>query len=198
MAIIYRVLDRTPCTSLREYINGGGGDALLAARKIGASEVIDAIEQSGLRGRGGAGFPTATKWRSVLTNASPDSSTPVVINGAEGEPSTFKDRTILRSNPYRVLEGALIACAVVEAEELVVCMKRSFTHEWARVTSALDEMVAQGWLGPLRVRYVAGPSAYLFGEETALLEVIGHRQPFPRVTPPWRRGVDEVGDHEAL
>ena len=198
MAIIYRVLDRTPCTSLREYINGGGGDALLAARKIGASKVIDAIEQSGLRGRGGAGFPTATKWRSVLTNASPDSSTPVVINGAEGEPSTFKDRTILRSNPYRVLEGALIACAVVEAEELVVCMKRSFTHEWARVTSALDEMVAQGWLGPLRVRYVAGPSAYLFGEETALLEVIGHRQPFPRVTPPWRRGVDEVGDHEAL
>ena len=87
---------------------------------------------------------------------------------------------------------------MVGAEELVICMKRSFADEWAAVTSALDEMMAEGWMEALRVRRVAGPSAYLFGEETALLEVVGHRQPFPRVTPPWRRGVDEVGDREAL
>lgn len=198
MPFIYRVLDPTPCTSLRAYINNGGGEALFASRRVNSANVIDAIERSGLRGRGGAGFPTARKWRSVLTNASPDTPTPVVINGAEGEPSTFKDRTILRNNPYRVLEGALIACAVVQAEELVICMKRSFTQEWDAVTSALNEMVAEGWMETLRIRRVAGPSAYLFGEETALLEVVGHRQPFPRVTPPWRRGVDEVGDSEAL
>jgi NADH:ubiquinone oxidoreductase subunit F (NADH-binding) len=93
-----------------------------------------------------------------------------------------------------VIEGALVACAVLGSNELIVCLKRSFTHEWQRLTSAVDAMREAGWLKDVAVRFVAGPNAYLFGEETALLEVVENRQPFPRVTPPWRRGVDEAED----
>jgi len=191
MPLIFRVLDEHPCEDLAAYIAIGGGEALSAARRVDSANVIDALERSGLRGRGGAGFPTATKWSSVMTNASPTETTPVVINGAEGEPSTFKDRAIIRNNPYRVLEGALVACTVLGSKELIVCLKRSFHPEWQRVTTAVDAMREAGWLEDITVRFVAGPSAYLFGEETALLEVVDGRQPFPRVTPPWRRGVDE-------
>ena len=159
--------------------------------------ILDVLERSGLRGRGGAGFPTATKWASVLANTTSTVPTPVVINGAEGEPSTFKDRAILRTCPYRVLEGALIACAFLQSSELVVAMKQSFAAEWERIAGAVDELDAAGWLEGINVRFVPGPSAYLFGEETALLEVVDGRQPFPRVTPPWRRGVFEQSDGSA-
>lgn len=189
MAVINRVLDAQPVLTLADYVAAGGGEALVAARKVEPEALVSTIEDSGLRGRGGAGFPTATKWRSVLANASNTSPTPVVINGAEGEPSTFKDRMILRTNPYRVLEGALIACVVVGARELVICVKASFVPEGARLRDAVEELRAEGWLEDVAVRFVDGPDAYLFGEETALLEVAQNRQPFPRVSPPWRRGI---------
>ncbi|MEO5842754.1 MAG: NADH-ubiquinone oxidoreductase-F iron-sulfur binding region domain-containing protein [Acidimicrobiales bacterium] len=191
MPVISRVLDEQSCEDLAAYIAIGGGEALSAARRVEPANVVDALERSGLRGRGGAGFPTATKWSSVIANASPTEATPVVINGAEGEPSTFKDRAILRNNPFRVIEGALVACTVLGSKELIVCLKRSFRQEWQRVTAAVDAMRDAGWLEDIKVRFVAGPSAYLFGEETALLEVVDNRQPLPRVTPPWRRGVDD-------
>ena len=189
MTLIHRVLDEQPCVDLDAYIALGGGDALRGARAADPVAVVDALRRSGLRGRGGAGFPTATKWASVLGNTSHAQSTPVVINGAEGEPSTFKDRMILRTNPYRVLEGALSACAVLRSYELIVCLKRSFVQEWERLQTAVREMQAAGWLADVSVEFVAGPDAYLFGEETGLLEVIDGRQPFPRVAPPWRRGL---------
>ena len=196
---VYRVLDPIPCTDLHAYLSAGGGSALAAARANEPLVTVEQLRLSGLRGRGGAGFPTATKWQSILTHASSQNPTSVVINGAEGEPSTLKDRTILRNNPYRVLEGALVACTVVGAVELVVCLKQTFHQEWERVTGALVEMTKVGWLDHVQVTLVAGPSSYLFGEETALLEVAEHRQPFPRVTPPWRRGFieDDGGGNES-
>jgi NADH-quinone oxidoreductase subunit F len=191
MRAVFRVLDEHPCPSFRSHIKRGGGEALRNAIGLEPADVIGILKQSGLRGRGGAGFPTATKWQSIVNYGSTSIPTPVIVNAAEGEPSTFKDRTILRNNPYRVLEGALIACQVVGAEELIFAMKGSFAQEWIRVETALNEMKAAGWLDGLSVRLVAGPSSYLFGEETALLEVVNSRQPFPRVTPPWRRGLSE-------
>ena len=191
MPLIHRVLDEHPCDDLDAYVALGGGEALAMARRVEPANVIDALTRSGLRGRGGVGFLIATKWSSVATYASPVQITPVVINGAEGEPSTFKDRAIIRNNPFRVIEGALVACVVLGSNELIVCLKRSFTQERQRLTAAVGAMRDAGWLEDVAVRFVAGPSAYLFGEETALLEVVDNRQPFPRVTPPWRRGVDE-------
>src|SRR6187200_1887775 len=130
MSLVHRVLNPDPVASLEEYVEHlGGGRGLNAAREIGPERVIATVEASGLRGRGGAGFPTGTKWRTVSENRSASISSAVVVNGAEGEPGTFKDRTILRNNPFHVLEGALIAAITVGADHVIVGLKRSFEQE---------------------------------------------------------------------
>ncbi len=188
-----RVLDPDPVLSLGDYVDGcGGGQALQLARKAEPEGVIGALEDSGLRGRGGAGFPTGTKWRTVFDSRSAQQPATVVVNAAEGEPGTFKDRSILRRNPYRVLEGALVAATVIGADAVVVAMKASFGPELARVRDAIEELRAAGWTEGIEMMAVEGPSHYLYGEETALLEVIAGRNPFPRIAPPFRHGTDEV------
>jgi NADH-quinone oxidoreductase subunit F len=178
--------------NLEEYLARGGGVGLEAALGKTQMQLIEELEASGLRGRGGAGFPTGRKWRTVLQYRSPDLATTVVINGAEGEPGTFKDRTILRVNPYPVVEGALIAARAVDAGEIVFGLKKSFGPEVARVRTAIDEVKAAGWADELNLVVFEGPGEYLYGEETALLETIDGRYPFPRIAPPWRRGETEV------
>jgi NADH:ubiquinone oxidoreductase subunit F (NADH-binding) len=190
MPLLNRVLDGRPCLDLDAYVARGGGRGLAVARRLGSLGVVDEVEASGLRGRGGAGFSAGRKWRSIALNRSAVAPTSVVVNGAEGEPGTFKDRALLRCNPYKAIEGALIAAVAVEASELVVCLKASFGREVRYVTDAIAEMQRAGWMEDVRVRVVQGPSSYLYGEETALLEVVEGRQPFPRVDPPFRRGLD--------
>jgi NADH:ubiquinone oxidoreductase subunit F (NADH-binding) len=194
---IARILPAAPLTSLDAYVERGGGDALAAARKVEPAAVIAEVEASGLRGRGGAGFPTGTKWRSVAAFASDVVPTTVVVNAAEGEPGTMKDRELLRRNPYAVLEGALIAAHAVGADQVVVATKAAFTDVVARVRAAISEVEAAGWPAGVALGVVEGPHEYLYGEETALLEVVDGRPPFPRIAPPWRRGVDEVVQDDA-
>jgi NADH:ubiquinone oxidoreductase subunit F (NADH-binding) len=192
MATVQRVLDLEPVTSLDQYVDAGGGRGLEAGRRLGPEGVIDDIAASGLRGRGGAGFPTGVKWRTVAANRSSVLATTVVVNGAEGEPGSFKDRAILRANPYRVLEGALAAAMAMGADGVIVGLKASFEQEVGRVRGAIEELRAAGWADGVELMVATGPSEYLFGEETALLEVIDGRYPFPRIDPPYRRGVDDV------
>src|SRR5437763_8701336 len=177
MTIVNRVLPPEPVQSLRDYVATGGGEGLAAAREADPDAVIAELTASGLRGRGGAGFPTGVKWRTVRDNRSPAEPSSVVINGAEGEPGTFKDRTILRLNPFHVLEGALIAAHVIGADEVIVGVKRSFGTEVARLRAAIAELVAEGWTDGMRVTVFEGPGEYLYGEETALLEVLDGRHP---------------------
>ncbi len=193
MAQVHRVLDTEPVTSLDAYVADGGGRGLAAARRLGPAGTIEHIEASGLRGRGGAGFPTGIKWGTVAENASSSEPATVVVNAAEGEPGSFKDRAILRSNPYRVLEGALVAATTVGADQVVVALKASFTPEIARVNEAIDAVRAAGWADGVELCVVEGPSEYLYGEETALLEVVDGQAPFPRVAPPYRHGAEETG-----
>jgi NADH:ubiquinone oxidoreductase subunit F (NADH-binding) len=193
--LAHRVLHPEPIASLDEYFERGGGLGIEAARKVEPEALIAELEASGLRGRGGAGFPTGRKWRTVAEYRSRLVRTSVVVNGAEGEPGTFKDRTILRNNPYHVIEGALIAARAVGADEVVIGLKRSFGREVTRVRGAIEEAVAAGWAEGVRVSVFEGPGEYLYGEETALLETIDGRYPFPRVAPPFRRGVREVVEH---
>ncbi|MDQ3147873.1 MAG: hypothetical protein M3R01_13255 [Actinomycetota bacterium] len=185
-----RVLDPEAVTSLAAYVNGGGGRGLDAAGKLGPGGVIAEIEASVLRGRGGAGFPTGTKWATVAANRPPEVPGTVVVNGAEGEPGSFKDRSILRRNPYRVLEGALVAALAVGADRVVVALKASFGPELARVREAIAEVGAAGWAEGVELAVLEGPGEYLYGEETALLEVLEGRQPFPRIAPPFRHGAE--------
>jgi NADH:ubiquinone oxidoreductase subunit F (NADH-binding) len=192
MGSVSRVLEQQPVTTLDDHVAQGGGSGLRAAEKLGPAAVIEEIEASGLRGRGGAGFPTGRKWRTVAENRSPSFPTTVVVNGAEGEPGSFKDRAILRANPYRVLEGALIAATAMEATQITIAVKASFEHERRLLEAARAELQREGWLDGTVVAVLAGPSEYLYGEETALLEVIDGRAPFPRIAPPYRHGVDEL------
>jgi NADH-quinone oxidoreductase subunit F len=196
MPKVHRVLFPEPIASLEEYLARAGGTGLEAALGKSSEEIITELEASGLRGRGGAGFPTGRKWRTVRDYASDDLATTVVVNGAEGEPGTFKDRTIVRTNPYPVIEGAIIAAKAVGAGEIVIGLKRSFGPEVKRMQAAIDEVNAAGWADDLVIRVFEGPDEYLYGEETALLESMDGRYPFPRIAPPYRRGETEVVEHD--
>lgn len=197
MTIVHRVLYPQPITDLDDYRERGGGEGLDAARKVEPAALIQELEASGLRGRGGAGFPTGTKWRTVAEHSSPVLPTTVVVNGAEGEPGTFKDRTILRNDPYQVVEGALIAALAVGASTIIFGLKESFGEEVGRLRRAIEEATAAGWTDGVELEVFEGPNEYLYGEETALLETLDGRYPFPRIAPPFRRGVTEVVDTSA-
>lgn len=194
--LVHRTLPAAPVATLDDYLASGGGRALATARDVAPEALIAEVEASGLRGRGGAGFPTGAKWRTVAANRSPELPTTVVVNAAEGEPGTYKDRTILRRDPYSVLEGALVARLAVGGGDVVVALKEGEPVARARLEQAVGEMGSAGMLDDVEVSVVTGPHEYLFGEETALLEVLDGRPPLPRIAPPYRRGVIEVVEHD--
>jgi NADH:ubiquinone oxidoreductase subunit F (NADH-binding) len=157
------------------------------ARRVGPDGVVAEIRASGLRGRGGAGFPTALKWSGILQEA--PSRCYVVCNAAEGEPGTFKDRALIRANPYQLLEGIAVAAETIGAVEAYVGIKARFHPEIERLEMAATEMSSAGLLGDVPVRIVEGPDDYLFGEEKGLLEVIEGNDPLPRLVPPYIEGL---------
>ncbi len=189
MSLVHRVLYPSPILSLEEYVARGGGQGIAAARKMEPPAIVEQVLASGLKGRGGAGFLTGLKWQTVAANRSPDAPSTVVVNGAEGEPGTFKDRTILRRNPYVVVEGALVAARAVNADFVIFALKRAFEGEIDRVRTAMEEIDGDGWAEGVAMAVFEGPDEYLYGEESALLETIDRGWPFPRVVPVFRRGL---------
>jgi NADH-quinone oxidoreductase subunit F len=185
-----RLLHEPPIDSLDAYREAGGGVVIDRLDDLDPGVVVDEIDAAGLRGRGGAGFPTGVKWRSIIDAAGHHHA---VCNAAEGEPGTFKDRALLRSNPYAVLEGLVIAARTVDADEAFLALKAGFEVEVERVTSAVTEMDEAGMLGGCHITVVAGPDEYLFGEEKALLEVIEGKDPLPRWLPPYLHGLFSTG-----
>jgi NADH:ubiquinone oxidoreductase subunit F (NADH-binding) len=187
------LLDTAP-RSFDEYAAAGGGRGLEVALGAEPDAVIGEVGKSGLRGRGGAGFPTGDKWRSIRGTGT--GTRYVIANGAEGEPATFKDRALLRANPYQVLEGLAIAAHAVGAERAYLGLKEAFAPEVARVRQALAEMTDAGALGTTPIQLVLGPDLYLFGEETGLEEVVEGRAPLPRVARPFMLGLFAVPPNE--
>ncbi|MCO5312431.1 MAG: hypothetical protein M9952_05770 [Microthrixaceae bacterium] len=182
------LLPKTPITSIDEYLaTDVGGVGIQTAQRLGAAATIDVITASGLRGRGGAGFPTGRKWAGIAGQQT--SRRYVVCNAAEGEPGTFKDRALLRANPYQVVEGLLVAAHAVDATEAFLCLKASFEHEVEAITRAVREMQSAGICTDYSVTIVSGPDEYLFGEEKAMLEVIEGKPPLPRWFPPYEHGL---------
>jgi NADH-quinone oxidoreductase subunit F len=176
-----------PVPSLDTYLESGGGRGLASALQRHPDKVIEEVRRSGLRGRGGGGFPTGIKWRTVRDD--PCQTKYVVCNAAEGEPGTFKDRWLLRTNPYQVREGVAIAAHAVGAARAYIGIKSGFGPEGDRTRTAMEEMAGRDLIGPVPVELVGGPDEYLFGEEKALLEVIEGGEPLPRVVPPWMEGL---------
>jgi NADH-quinone oxidoreductase subunit F len=182
------LLPTEPIDSLAAYLASDiGGAGILRAHELGPAGTIDTVSQSGLRGRGGGGFPTGQKWAGVA--AQTGGSRYLVCNGAEGEPGTFKDRALLRANPYQLVEGVTIAAFAIGAAEAFICLKASFRREIDAVTRAVQEFQAADLCGDCKVTIVAGPDEYLFGEEKAMLEVIEGNEPLPRWLPPYLHGL---------
>jgi NADH:ubiquinone oxidoreductase subunit F (NADH-binding) len=185
------LLPPVPLRSLGEYEAVGGGEGLARAQEIGPDLTLKEVQLSGLRGRGGAGFPTGRKWTTIRSAAG--SAKYAVVNAAEGEPGTFKDRALLRANPYQLVEGLAIAALAVGTADAYIGVKASFEAETAALRRAVEEMAAAGMLGDLTVNIVTGPDEYLFGEEKALLEVIEGNAPLPRLFPPYQHGLFATG-----
>jgi NADH-quinone oxidoreductase subunit F len=183
------LLPELPYADYDEYRRASGADALAIARAMVPALVLEQVHRSGLRGRGGAGFPTGVKWRTLHQH--PCKTRFVVCNAAEGEPGTFKDRWLLRRNPYACLEGLLIAAHVLGARQIYIGIKASFQPELARLRAALEELQQAGSLAGVEVHIVEGPEEYLFGEEKALLNFIEDGMPLPREAayPPYERGL---------
>lgn len=176
-----------PVSDVQEYIQMGGGRPWSIAQNSGPEHVIEEIKRSGLRGRGGAGFPTGIKWETI--RADPARTKYFICNAAEGEPGTFKDRWLLRLNPYQVLEGIAIAAFAIGARKAFIGIKESYELEISKLTQAMAEMTDANILGSVPIELVTGPDEYLFGEEKAMLEVIEGSEPLPRVFPPYRVGL---------
>jgi NADH-quinone oxidoreductase subunit F len=182
------ILTSSPVASLDDYLVGGGSEGLTKALATQPRDIIDVVKRSGLRGRGGAGFPTGAKWETVA-ESDPGAPKYAVCNAAEGEPGTFKDRWLMRRNPYQVVEGLGIAAFAVGAERGYIALKRSFGPELEAIDRAVGEMTKAGLLGTFEIVVYEGPDEYLFGEEKGLMEVLEGNLPMPRILPPFQEGL---------
>jgi NADH-quinone oxidoreductase subunit F len=179
---------------LDEYLHHEGFAAL--KRATDADAIIQTITESGLRGRGGAGFPTGRKWalvRQAAQAAAPaaaadtHSDTPayVICNGDEGDPGAFMDRMILESYPYRVLEGLAVCAHAVGATAGYLYIRAEYPLAVERVTEAIARCTQRGLLGDLKLTIKQGAGAFVCGEETALIASIEGRRGMPRLRPPY-------------
>ncbi len=154
----------------------------LRAGKVKADAIITALEESGLRGMGGAGFPTGRKWRLVAAQAAPKY---LVVNGDEGEPGTFKDRYYLESDPHRMLEGLLIAAHVIQAERAYIYLRDEYPAAHEILTREITALEQAGLSAPGFIELRRGAGAYICGEESAMLESIEGKRGLPRHKPPY-------------
>ncbi|HID78375.1 MAG TPA: 4Fe-4S dicluster domain-containing protein [Planctomycetaceae bacterium] len=177
---------------LDEYQRYGGFQALRRALEdLSPEQLVREIQASGLRGRGGAGFPTGVKWAKV--REAPGDEKYVICNGDEGDPGAFMDRMILESFPYRVIEGMAVAARAVGAHRALFYIRAEYPLAVRRIRQAVQRCMDRGILGPrvlgsdfsLHVEVKEGAGAFICGEETALLNSIEGQRGMPRLRPPY-------------
>ncbi len=177
--------------SLKDAMKRGAWDGTKLLIDQGASWVINEMKASGLRGRGGAGFPTGLKW-SFMPKPDPARPSYLVVNADESEPGTCKDREIMRNDPHLLVEGCLIASFAMSAHACYIYIRGEYIAEREALQRAVDEAYAakligkdniHGWPFDLYVHHGAG--AYICGEETALLESLEGKKGMPRMKPPF-------------
>ncbi len=189
--IVSKNFDRPESYTLSAYEATGGYKSLRKALQMKPTEVRELVKASGLRGRGGAGFPTGVKWGFVPQ----DTGKPIYlcINADEGEPGTFKDREILLRDPHLLIEGAVIASYALNATACYAYLRGEFVFEGERLQEAIDAARAKKYLGKnvlgsgydLELHVHMGAGAYICGEETALLESLEGKRGLPRIKPPF-------------
>jgi len=183
--------DVTDNHRLEVYRRGGGYRALEKALRITGDELIEEVKRSGLRGRGGAGFPAGMKWSFVPKNT--DEPKYLCVNADEGEPGTFKDRKILELDPHALIEGIVICCRAVGIEKAFVYVRGEYDFPLARLREAVSEAYSAGYLGRdiqgsgtnVDVVVHRGAGSYICGEETGLIESLEGKKGQPRPKPPF-------------
>ncbi len=176
---------------LAEYRARGGYEALVKAVKASPEEVIQIVSAAGLRGRGGAGFPTGKKWQ--FTREAPEQPRYLVLNGGEDEPGSKKDRVLLENLPHLVIEGVILAAYAISAPKAYLYINARYDAALKSTNDALAEAKTAGYWGEnildsgfsLDFEVVPAPHNYVAGEDTAVLEVIEGKKPWPRQKPPF-------------
>ncbi len=190
--ILLRDIGKPESWSLKTYEKGGGYKGLKKAlSSYSPDEVIELVKSSGLRGRGGAGFPTGIKWSFVPKDT--DKPKYVVANADEGEPGTFKDRVILEEEPHMLIEGIILAAYAIGAHEAYIYLRKEYPLAKKRLLDAIKEAKEAGYLGKnilgsgfdIEIYVYIGAGAYICGEETALLESLEGKRGHPRKRPPF-------------
>jgi NADH-quinone oxidoreductase subunit F len=173
------------------WVRHGGYQALRKAIGMTREAIVEEVKASGLRGRGGAGFPTGLKWSFMPKEAVKPHY--LVCNADESEPGTFKDREIMRWTPHALIEGCAIAAYAIGAERCYIYIRGEFTEPWTVMSAAVEEALANGALGDdvfgsgKRIEMVLhrGAGAYICGEETAMMNSIEGKRGNPRIKPPF-------------
>lgn len=190
--LIFKNVDREGWdTSIETYLKDDGYEMAKKALKMEPKDIINEVKTSGLRGRGGAGFPTGVKWGFIP----PNNTKPVylICNGDESEPGTFKDRYILHQDPHMLVEGMIISAFAVGAHTAYIYIREEFPEAAETVERAIAEAHANGFLGKniqgsgfdLEIYVHRGAGAYICGEETGLIESLEGKRPYPRIKPPY-------------
>ena len=177
--------------SIESYIENGGYNALKKALELGSDGIIEEMKASGLRGRGGAGFPTHIKWQSAKNSQADEKY--IVCNADEGDPGAFMDRAVLEGDPHRVLEGMMIAGIAVGAQMGIIYVRAEYPLAVRRLELAISQMREKGILGKnifgtdfsFDFRIMMGAGAFVCGEETALLASLGGNRGMPVTKPPF-------------
>jgi NADH-quinone oxidoreductase subunit F len=182
---------RTTPLSLDEYrAEDGYAGWRKALTTMTPDEVVEQVKAAGLRGRGGAGFPTGAKWGFI---PKAPGAKYVAVNADESEPGTFKDRELIEVEPHRVLEGVALCCYAIGAETAIIYIRGEYVEAANRLEAAIADaeaanILGRGCLGTqvnVRILVFRGAGAYICGEETALLESLEGRRPMPRSRPPF-------------
>jgi NADH-quinone oxidoreductase subunit F len=178
-------------TDIDCYLRNGGYEQLKEALAMSRAEIVDKVKNSGLRGRGGAGFPCGVKWSFIK----PDEKKPVylICNADESEPGTFKDRYIIHEDPHQLLEGILISCFALNARTAYIYIRGEFPEGAKILERAIEEAREHNFLGrnilgsgfDVEVYIQRGAGAYICGEETGLIESLEGKRGYPRIKPPY-------------
>lgn len=189
--ILLKNIDNPNSADISEYIKTGGYKSISKVFDMQPKEVIEEVKKSGLRGRGGAGFPTAMKWN--FANADPKFPKYLVCNADEGEPGTFKDRPILEKNPHLLIEGMVISGYALGAEFGYIYLRGEYPYAKEVLNRAISQAVEKNFLGDnilgkkikFQLSVYQGAGAYICGEETALIESLEGKKGQPRSKPPF-------------
>ena len=181
--VLTDIWDAPRSWTLATYRDHRGYEALAKARGLAQSDLVELVKGSGLRGRGGAGFPTGLKWSFL---PAPDGGPRyLVINADESEPGTCKDIPLMMANPHVLVEGVAITSYAIGCDHAFIYLRGEVVHVYRRLLAAVREAKEAGLLGDLEITVHAGAGAYICGEETALLDSLEGRRGQPRLKPPF-------------